>query len=63
MIMVYCGCFYILSLIYIVEIVLIVDMYIVKYNYLMLEGKKFIKNNYNNKNKKKNLLILIFKNM
>lgn len=54
MIMVYCGCFYILSLIYIVEIVLIVDMYIIKYNYLMLEGKKFIKNNYNNKNKKKN---------
>lgn len=63
MIMVYCGCFYILSLINIVEIVLIVDMYIVKYNYLMLEEKKFIKNNYNNKNKKKNLLILIFKNM
>lgn len=51
MIMVYCGCFYILSLIYIVEIVLIVDMYILKYNYLMLEEKIFIKNN--NKNKKK----------
>lgn len=43
MIMVYCGCFYILSLIYIVEIILIMDMYIIKYNYLMLEEKKIYK--------------------